>query len=331
MMRLLMIAVLAFTSAAWAASPEQDYFAARDQYVKKLERFARRNPSETALDKARERALADLEKRLRRIVGSVVFKGLAKGEFVAKGEIDRGAINMGGLGAHRDYLDLEGLGLKGRLDGLVFVGDRGFGQIVVTTDSLFHSWLRDPDRWWKDKQKTPPDADSALLDEGFYTDAIPSESSNHHYYDSWAKYAEIPIGKPAGASFASAQLGQWGTASSPRWEVIVALRQDGKIFLANGLAESNIGNIPACDKVLKDSKDRAETAVDVARGATRDPNKSAAEVDAKVHDFLEERQRVLERGQADFHACFNERAPREAFFADLKREAQALADRISKR
>ncbi len=320
-MRFLFIVALALTSAAWAASPEQDYFEARDQHIKKLERFAKRNPSENAFDKARERALADLEKRLRRIVGAVAFKGLAKGEFEAKGEIDRGAINLGGLGAHRDYVDEEGLGLKGRLDGLVFAGDRGFGEIVVTTDSLFHSWLRDPGRWWKDKQKTPPDADSALLDEGFYTDAIPSESSNHHYYESWAKYAEIPIGKPAGASFASAQLGQWGTDSPPRWVIIVALRQDGKIFLASNFAETKIGNILACDKVLKDSEDKANTAVDAARAA----------IDAKVGDFLEERERILRQGQADSHACFNEHAPAEAFFADIKREAQTLADKIAKR
>ena len=45
--------------------------------------------------------------------------------------------------------------------------------------------------------------------------------------------------------------------------------------------------------------------------------------------MFDEYTRIRTQGDAAFHACFVERAPREAFFAPLTQEAQALADRLA--
>lgn len=296
-MRLLLIAALASTSTAWAASPEQAYLAARDQSIEKLEGLEKAKAAESAVEAEEKKALADLEKRLAQIVGDLAIKG-----FPAKGKINLETLVDAGYGF-------------GLLDALVFsAGDEG-PKIVVTNDSLLESWLGAQAEWWKKQQKTPPDAESALRSDSFYTEAVNSGAA-------MTKSAVIPIDKPDGAAFAFAMLGVWTQDIGPNEpnEIIVALRQDGKVVIATMRTKTKITKIPACEAIWKESERKAEKLYS-----------TYSATGAKDQKLFNEYTRIQEKGDADFHACFDERAPREAFFADLKREAQAFADRIAKR
>jgi hypothetical protein len=288
--------LLAFASAgALAASPEEAYLAARDQYIAKQKRLEKAKADEKIIDSAHEKALADLEQRLRQIIGDLNVKDLP-----AQGKINLESLTDSSVGS-------------GMLDGLVFAtGDEG-PRLVVTTESLLDSWLRTQAEWWKKKQKSPPDADSALRSDGFYTEAIGSDAA-------FTSSAELPIAKPGGVTFAYASLGGWAQdiGPFPPDRIIVALRKDGKVYLASEKPKAAITKIPACEEIWKQSERRAEK---LYAGYTASRLK-----DQKLFD---EYTRAQETGDADFHACFAERAPREAFFAAVKREARAFADRIA--
>src|ERR1700753_2421923 len=119
---ILSLSALAAAAVA-AASPEQDYRAARDAYFKAFEH----GYTGDDIDK-HQRALADLEALLRRIVGPTTLAG-----FPGEGKI------------HLDTLSAEDEGL-GLLDGLAYaipLDDKGIDEktrIVVTTRSLFDGW-----------------------------------------------------------------------------------------------------------------------------------------------------------------------------------------------
>jgi hypothetical protein len=296
-MRLLLIAALASTSAAWAASPEESYIAARDQSIEKLERMEKAKAAEGAVEAEEKKALADLEQRLRGIIGDLSVK-----DFPAKGKINL------------ERLTDEGVGF-GRLDGLVFsMRDEG-PRIVATTKSLLERWLNGQAEWWKKQQKNSPDMESALRSDGFYTEAIDSDAA-------FTKSAELPLAKPDGAVFVHAILGGWAQdiGPFPPDQIIVAMRKGGKVFIASARTKAKITKIPVCEKLWKDSEIKAEKAYSAYHAGG-----------AKDEKLLDEHTLIQEKGDADFHACFNERAPREAFFPAVVREAQAFADRLAPR
>ena len=68
MKALLITLLLVFPAVSQAASPEQDYLAARDAAVRKVAQSEKRKDSEEIQTKLHDAALADLEKRLRPIV-----------------------------------------------------------------------------------------------------------------------------------------------------------------------------------------------------------------------------------------------------------------------
>jgi hypothetical protein len=94
MKRLLLALVLALSAAgcAWAASPLDDYFAARDAYLKK---FKEGDISSDEMTRAHERALDDLGARLRNVIGPT---GLFSGADEAGAGADRRAAPEVGQG-----------------------------------------------------------------------------------------------------------------------------------------------------------------------------------------------------------------------------------------
>src|SRR5262249_1484926 len=97
-----------------AAPLEDSYVAARDRYTATLDRLEKSGaPGGRVL--AREKpALADLEQRLRRIIGAHAFKGFSAA----------GRINLGTL--------VSGYG-HGTLDGLRYSSQRDKAQVIVST------------------------------------------------------------------------------------------------------------------------------------------------------------------------------------------------------
>jgi hypothetical protein len=237
-MRLLVVGLLLLVPlVASAASPEQDYFAARDGYLKKFNEMSKRNINNTPelqkQDKLEEAARAELEKLLKPIVGPAAIKGLP-----AEGKINLGALSEG----NSDY---------GRLDGMLYETPDFNLRVVVTTDAILEHWLRDHRTWFEDKPM-PQAIDAALKQDHFYTQAIDSDAAV-------GIFATLPIAKPASASFAVALL--IGRAQDFGLRVpdgiVLGVIKGARVFLVEAKARTKAASIPACDAIWKDYERRA--------------------------------------------------------------------------
>jgi hypothetical protein len=236
-MKFLLIGILALLPAvAMAASPEQAYLAARDAEIRRLTALSNPNPSADRVLKEHERAVAELGKQLKRIIGS---SALALPGLPAEGKSNNDTLTKGD----------QGFGL---LDGLVYWSGDYKTQVVVTTEGLFKVWLREHRKWWRDNN-VPEDPAKALRHDSFYTQAVNADAAV-------SKFAELPIKKPATASLAFAMLGMSAQDVGP-WEpeeVRVAVLQGGKLYLVRVAAAAKIGPFPACKAVWDQAQKKAE-------------------------------------------------------------------------
>jgi hypothetical protein len=225
---------------AMAASPEQSYLAARDAQIRRLTALSKPNPSSDRVLKEHERAAAELEKQLKRVIGpsALTLPGLA-----AEGKINNDTLTKGD----------QGFGL---LDGLRYASEDYKTQVVVSTEGLFKVWLREHRKWWRDNN-VPEDQAKALRHDSFYTQAVNADAAV-------SKFAELPIKKPAAASLAFAMFGMSAQDVGP-WEpeeVWVAVLQGGKIYVVRVAAAAKIGPFPACKAVWDRAAKKAEAAAD---------------------------------------------------------------------
>jgi hypothetical protein len=283
-----------FLSAAFAVAgtPEEDYLAARDAAAATIKKIEAKKPDADA-SKVDRKALADLDKRLQAIIG-----GLSAKPYPAKGKITLESLSENDIGA-------------GALDGLRFAkGDNG-EQAIVTTDGLLTKWLSKPEEWWTKKRKTPFSIDEALAQDEFYTYAVGPDAA-------FAKTADIPIKAPEGATFAVAMLGGFAQdiGPNPEQQIVLALRKGGKVYIASEAAKK-AKPIPACDAVWKEAEKKADELFKKYQASNLKDEKS-----------LNDSNALQEKGDRDYRACYAERAPGEAFFAALTKEAQEIADRF---
>ena len=171
--------LLAFPAAGSAASSVDEYIAARDAYLKTFKDSDL--ISSDSGHAAHERARDDLGARLRKIIGPSGLKGFP----------EEGKVNLDSL-AEGD----QGFGL---LDGLVYAATDDKTRIVVTTRELLDKWLTAHKTWWGDKNDMPQGLEPALKSEAFYTQAL---STDAYFF----KFVDIPVTRPAGATFAFATL-----------------------------------------------------------------------------------------------------------------------------
>ncbi|WP_442756492.1 hypothetical protein ACNHKD_07740 [Methylocystis sp. JAN1] len=278
--------------AAAAGTPEEDYIAARDAAIARIKKIEEKKP-DADVSKIDRKALADLEKRLQAMIGDLSVK-----PYPAKGKIGFESLSDDEVGS-------------GGLDGLRFAkGDDG-PQVYVTTDGLAVKWIARPEEWWTKKSKTPPGLDEALANDEFYTFAVGEDAA-------LSRTADLPISKPEGATFAHALLGGWAQdiGPNPEQEIIVAVRKDGKIYIAEEKAK-NYKLIPACEAMWKESEKKTE--------ALFKKYQASGAKDEKIFNFYTAEQ---EKGDRDYRNCYSERAPKEAFFPALVKEAQEIADRF---
>jgi hypothetical protein len=288
---LLALPALLLGLSAAAGTPEGDYIAARDAAIAKIKKIEAKNP-DADVSKIDQKALADLEKRLQAIIGDLVVK-----PYPAKGKIGFESLSDNEVGS-------------GGLDGLRFMKGEEGPQVYVTTDGLTTRWLAKED-WWKEKRKAPPATDEALTDDDFITAAVGEDAA-------FSKTAALPISKPEGATFASALVGGWAQdiGPNPNQEIIVAIRKDGKIYIAEEKARK-FKPVPACDAAWKDSEKKADALF-----------KKYQASGAKDENVFNSYTAEQEKGDRDYRACIGERAPKEAFFPELVKEAQEIADRF---
>lgn len=288
---LLALPMILLGLAAAAGTPEEDYIAARDAAIARIKKIEAKTPDADA-SKIDEKALAELERRLRAIIGDLSVK-----PYPSKGKIGFDTLSENQVGG-------------GGLDGLRFSKDDG-PQVYVTTDGLAAKWIAKPGDWWTKSRKTPPTIDEALTVDDFYTYAVGQDAA-------LSKTADLPIVMPAGASFAHALLGGWAQdiGPNPDQEIIVSVRRDGKLYIAEESAKK-YKPISACDAVWKESEKKAE--------AIFKKYQASGAKDEKVFNSYTAEQ---EKGDRDYRACVAERAPKEPYFAALVKEAQEIADRF---
>ena len=274
---------------AAAATPEEEYLAARDAYIKK---FSKVTQDDSAI-KAHARALDDLQAKLQRVIGPVSIKGFPH----------EGKISLDTLVA-----DDQGFGA---LDGIVFGSDADKQQVLVTTASLFDKWLAAHRDFWKESP-LPSDMGAALKREDFYTQALGGGAA-------YLAYAEMPIAKPAWATLAYAILDGTTQDQSPRVpdEMIITVRSADRVFIVTATTTAKPTPIAACDEAHARIAKLAEDASNA--------DQKAQEKDPALHAKAEQLAREADRAYPD---CFAKEAPRADFFPALVREAQALVDAL---
>jgi hypothetical protein len=234
MRRLLLPLILSLSAlySASAASPVDDYIAVRDAYQKEFK--DRDIVGDEPARAAYERARADLEARLRGIVGPARIEG-----FPAEGKINLGSLSEG---------DEE----FGRLDGLVYSPSDRKRSVVVTTDDLLDKWLAAHRTWWSGKDDMPPGVEAALKSEAFYTQALNTDAA-------FFKFVDLPLAEPAGATFAYAALvgrAQDYGLRQPN-ELIVVLRRGGRLFVVSAPAGATISAVPKCARSYEKAEKQA--------------------------------------------------------------------------
>ncbi len=284
-----LIALVALPLGARAAPPEADYLAARDGYIKRFDH----SPSDDATFKAHLAALMDLQAKLRPIIGPVRIKDL----------VDNGKINL-------DTLDSgdEGFGM---LDGLVYMSHDEKVRVLVTTASLFDTWLKAHEHFWP-QSPLPPDMAATLKDDDFYTQAVNNDAAV-------VTYAEIPVARPAWATLAFAVLDARTQDAVPPVpdEMIVTVRRADRVFIVSTKTTATAGPIAACDAL--------HARLAAAAQAASDADRQADGKDAALHAKSEALARKADRAYPE---CFAREAPHAAFFPALVRQAQALVDML---
>jgi hypothetical protein len=291
-MRLILIALLALAAtpsyAVTAATPEDVYLAARDAYVAE---FKRHEPTGDEGAAAHDRALADLEGKLRQIIGPVVIKGLP--------------------GDGKSFVNtlLDGDEDFARLDGLFVTNADESLTVVVTTPRLYDVWLRTHEDFWKESP-LPRDLRAALKRDDFYTQALSNGSAV-------VTYADIPVTAPAGADLAVAVLNVHTQDAIPAVpdEMIITVRRADRMFFITTKAKA--GRIAACDKSHAQLTKQAEAAA------------AAYEKSGRKNEALEKKSTEAERAVEDAYPnCFATQARNASFFPALVKQAQQLIDAL---
>ena len=299
-----LLGTLASANAA-PPSPEDRYIAARDAAIAKVSKLYNDKKDDEAA-KAEAAVPADLLAKMQPIVAESGRKGFGPAK-----------LNLDAL-----YSGDQGFGL---LDGLRFdseLGDNGekAGQngrdgqyvepkshIIITTQSLFERWLRAHKNWWDNKVKNvPQQMGAALKDETFYTQAIQTDAAV-------VKFNELPIAKPAAASFAFAMLGGRTQDAVPEAadEVFVSALADGKVYVAYGSIKPKV-EVAACLAIKNDYNKKAEKAAE---------DLESKRINKKAYDKLPD---FRQQGEDAYKKCFTERAPQQASFAEATKQAEAM-------
>ncbi|MBR0779884.1 hypothetical protein [Bradyrhizobium iriomotense] len=266
MRSLALLCLLVLAAPAHAATPEQNYLDLRDRYIAK---FSKAKESDETF-KQHDAALEELTRVLRGLVGPVTIKGLP-----ADGKSNADTLFKGDSGF-------------GHLDGLGFASEGDKLQAVVTTTGLLKHWLRE-----HREDGMPQGIGAAFKSDRFYYQAIQDSA--------FAKYAELPVTKPAGASAAVAVLGVRGNGDlkgAPR-EIDVVAVQGEKVYFLAATDAVKTAEIPACEKVWKQMM------------ARKTPQDAMAKEDRAMDAYAK---------------CFAKEAPSQSWFGAAVKKAQSQLD-----
>jgi hypothetical protein len=280
-------------SVAFAASPEDDYIAARDKAIAAIAALNSANAPVETLDAADAKARADLEGRLSSLLGP-----LAVADFPATGTINLESLSDVDIG-------------YGMLDGLRYARSDDGPSLVATTRGLLGRWLQSRATETDASLKLPTGIDEALKLDAFYTQAINSDAA-------FMGTLDFPLKKPEGADIAIARLGGWTQDVGPIHEqqVIVTLVKGNSVMIASAPAAQPVPKIAACEAIWTSADAAAQKLAAQATG----------QKDEKAYDAA---NAAWEKGDGDYRTCMGERLPGDPVFPALLGQAQELADHMA--
>jgi hypothetical protein len=194
-----------------AASPEEKYFEARDNFIREFEKAS--GPIDV-LDEKDRHALAELEKQLKSIVGPVNVEGFPK-----EGKINLETLQKGDLGF-------------GQVDGLRFSSEQEY--LFVTTDNILKKYLAG-------QPNLPKDLADLFKTGEFYTLAFTGEAAVTYF-------AEIPVKSTNGKSYVCAFVGLIAQDIGPfiPKAIFVLVTNGNRILAVQSPAAAEITEIPQC-------------------------------------------------------------------------------------
>jgi hypothetical protein len=266
--------LLLAASAVRAGAPEDAYFAARDAAIARYAAVEATGASDSETVKQNDSEIDKLGQQLQRLVGPVAVKGFP----------GAGKASLEALGKHD-----EGYGW---LDGLSFATPDSKSALVVTTEPLLTHWLKEHENWYGSKdERMPQDVHAALASEIFYNQAMSTDAAV-------SRYVELPVTKPAGATFAYAMLIGRSQIDDPRIpdEIIISAISGGRIYLMRAPTPVALHPLPACQALWDRRAGNAE------------------------------QQRA--KANAAFHRCYAQKARSEPFYPVLAKEAQVRFSQI---
>lgn len=293
-MRLVWTVMFALASSvAFAASPEDDYIAARDKAISAIAALNSANAPVETLDAADAKARSDLEGRLSTLLGP-----LAVADFPPTGTINLESLSDADVG-------------YGMLDGLRYAKSDDSPSIVATTRGLLQRWLQSRAADTDAGLRLPTGIDEALKLDAFYTQAINSDAA-------FSGTLDLPLKKPEGADIAIARLGGWTQDVGPIYEqqVVVTLVKGKSVMIASAPAAPAVPRIAACDALWTAANDAAQKLAAQA----------SEQNDEKAYDTA---NAAWEKGDGDYRACMSERLPGDPVFPALLAQAQELADHMA--
>ncbi len=295
-MRLVLTLLLTLSaSAAYAASPEDDYIAARDKAMAAIAAQESANTAIETIDAQNEKDLADLQQRLATLLGPLQVK-----DFPATGTINLQSLNASDIG-------------YGMLDGLRYSQSDDGPSIVVSTRGLTERWLKSKAAETDADFKLPTDIGEALKLDGFYTQAIGSDAA-------FSGTLDFSLKKPEGAEAVVARLGGWTQDVGPIYDqhVVVAVVKGDRVLIAEAPASPAVPKIAACDSIWAAADADAQKAQQADQGANQDDSTNTDAGNA-----------AWEKGDADYRACMAQHLPGDPAFAGLLAQAQGLADSMA--
>jgi hypothetical protein len=265
----ILLALSLAAGGALAASPEAAYLAARDKAVAEVKALEAAKASESAINAAQDRALADLTKRLKEVVGPVSVKGFPPPD----------QLNIALSVYQQGYGSLDGLFSYGKAD----------QALLVTTRALLTSWLEGKGKEEDNELRLPQDVVAAARQDNFYTFSISSDAA-------FSKYADLPVTKPTGADLAVATFGVFAQATGP-WppDAIVATVVKSERFFVAEIRRKPIGKIPACEALWAKAKRAGPDAEEEADRDYRACFNARAPKERFLAGLTEEAQTLVDR------------------------------------
>jgi len=290
-----LLALAVFAGGALAASPEDDYVAARDKDIARIKRLVDAKTDDKKVQAEQDKMLADLQKRLDAIVGPFAVAG-----YPAAGKLTLETLSAGDIGFDQ-------------LDGMVHSASGDGPQVIVTSRGLVDRWLRARSAEKDPADRLPAELEAAARVDDFYTFSVSEDAA-------FGKTADLAVARPTGADFVVAALGGFAQdiGPNPRQEIVVTLQKNGRVYIASQNATTAIGKIDACEAVWTAAMKKSE-----------ELQAAYQKSGSKNEKLFDDSRKAEDQGDKDYRACLVKQTPQQPDYAALVKEAQEIADRLA--